>query len=81
VHAVCRHAARTQLYLDAAQYRWLRQRAGQRGSIAAVVRELIDAARRPDAYGDPLIRFLAEDPPAEGRVPSTVDDLDRDLSG
>lgn len=74
---------RTQLYLDADQYRWLKQRAGQRGSIAGVVRELIDAARsrRPSAAGDPLIRYLAEEPPADGGAPSTVEDLDRDLYG
>ena len=36
---------RTQLYLDEGQYRWLKQRAGESGSIAAVVRDLIDAER------------------------------------
>ena len=74
---------RTQLYLDADQYRWLKQRAGARGSIAGVVRELIDGARSrgPGAADDPLIRYLAEEPPAEGAAPSTVQDLDRDLYG
>jgi hypothetical protein len=74
---------RTQLYLDPDQYRWLRQRAGQRGSIAGVVRELIDAARahRPSAATDPLIRYLVEEPPADGVAPSTVEDLDRDVYG
>lgn len=74
---------RTQLYLDPDQYRWLKQRAGQRGSIASVVRELIDAARsrRPDSAGDPLISYLAEEPPADSGVPSTVADLDRDVYG
>jgi hypothetical protein len=74
---------RTQLNLDADQYRWLKQRAGQRGSIAGVVRELIDAARtrRPSSADDPLIRYLAEEPPADGAAPSTVHDLDRDLYG
>ena len=72
---------RTQLYLDADQYRWLKQRAGQRGSIAGVVRELIDSARsrRPSPAGDPLIRYLAEEPPGDAGAPSTVQDLDRDL--
>lgn len=74
---------RTQLYLDEGQYRWLRQRAGSSGSIAAVVRELIDAerARRADPAGDPLLRFLAEEAPARGREATSVTTLDRDLYG
>jgi hypothetical protein len=74
---------RTQLYLDADQYRWLKQRAGRRGSIAGVVRELIDDARsrRPDATADPLIRFLVEEASADSGAPSTVETLDRDLYG
>ncbi len=49
---------RTQLYLNEAQQRWLRQRAGKSGSIAAVVRELIDAerSRPPDLAAYPLPR-------------------------
>jgi hypothetical protein len=74
---------RTQLYLDDGQYRWLKQQARRGGSIAAVVRELIDAARsrRPDSAGDPLIRYLIDEPPAEGAGDSTVQTLDRDLYG
>jgi hypothetical protein len=74
---------RTQLYLDEAQYRWLKQRAGQSGSIAAVVRELIDAerARLVDPAGDPLLRFLVEDSPGRGREGSSVTTLDRDVYG
>jgi len=74
---------RTQLYLDEGQYRWLRQRAGGSGSIAAVVRELIDAerARRADPAGDPLLRFLVEESPARGREATSVTTLDRDLYG
>ncbi len=74
---------RTQLYLEEDQYRWLRQRAGQHGSIAGVVRDLIDAARarRPSSAHDPLIRYLAEAPPANGGTPSTVEELDADLYG
>ena len=81
LYDVMRH--RTQLYLDPDQYRWLRQRAGRRGSIAAVVRELIDEARsrRPSATDDPLIRYLAEETPANAGAPSTVETLDRDLYG
>lgn len=74
---------RTQLYLDDGQYRWLKQQARQGGSIAAVVRDLIDAARsrRPSRAGDPLIRYLIDEPPAEGVGESTVQTLDRDLYG
>jgi hypothetical protein len=74
---------RTQLYLDDAQHRWLRQRAGQSGSIAAVVRELIDAerARRPDRAADPLLRYLVDDSPGRGREGTSVTTLDRDLYG
>lgn len=76
-------AHRTQLYLDETQYRWLKQQAGRRGSIAAVVRELIDAARaqRPSVDSDPLIRYLKDEPPSEGGRPSSVETLDRDLYG
>jgi hypothetical protein len=74
---------RTQLYLDDAQHRWLRQRAGKSGSIAAVVRELIDAerARRPDPVADPLLSYLVADAPARGREETSVATLDRDLYG
>lgn len=76
-------AHRTQLYLDEGQYRWLKQRAGERGSVAAVVRELIDAARarKPSRASDPLIRYLKDEPPAGGGTASTVETLDRDLYG
>jgi hypothetical protein len=74
---------RTQLYLDEAQHRWLRQRAGKSGSIAAVVRELIDAerARRLDATADPLLSYLIEEPAGRGREGTSVTTLDRDLYG
>jgi hypothetical protein len=74
---------RTQLYLDEGQYRWLQQRAGKAGSIAAVVRELIDAerARLADAGGDPLLSFLADEAPARGSEGTSVTTLDRDLYG
>jgi hypothetical protein len=74
---------RTQLYLDDAQYRWLRDRAGESGSIAAVVRELIDAERRRrlDPAGDPLLRYLVEEAPGRGRQDTSVSSLDRDLYG
>jgi hypothetical protein len=74
---------RTQLYLDDAQHRWLRRRAGKSGSIAAVVRELIDAerARGPDPAADPLLSYLVEDEPGQGREGTSVKTLDRDLYG
>lgn len=74
---------RTQLYLDEGQYRWLQQRAGKAGSIAAAVRELIDAERTrlADPAGDPLLRFLAEEDPGRGREGTSVTTLDRDLYG
>jgi hypothetical protein len=74
---------RTQLYLDDGQYRWLRQRAGKAGSIAAVVRELIEAerARLTDPGGDPLLRFLVDEAPGRGREGTSVTTLDHDLYG
>ncbi|MEX2448202.1 MAG: hypothetical protein WD404_05595 [Solirubrobacterales bacterium] len=74
---------RTQLYLDEGQHRWLRQRAGRSGSIAAVVRELIDAerARLADPAADPLLRYLADEAPARGREGTSVTTLDRDVYG
>jgi hypothetical protein len=74
---------RTQLYLDEAQYRWLRQQAGESGSIAAVVRDLIDAerTRRMDPAADPLLSYLVEEAPARGPKGTSVSTLDRDLYG
>lgn len=81
LYSAMRH--RTQLYLDADQHRWLKQRAGRRGSIAGVVRDLIDAARlrRSGSGRDSLVRYLTEEPPADSGAPSTVETLDRDLYG
>jgi hypothetical protein len=74
---------RTQLYLDEGQYRWLKQRAGEAGSIAAVVRELIDAerSRRLDPGADPLLSYLVAESPGKGRGGTSVRSLDRDLYG
>ncbi len=74
---------RTQLYLDEGQYRWLKQRAGTAGSIAAVVRELIDAerARGVDPSVDPLLSYLVDEAPGRGREGTSVSSLDRDLYG
>jgi hypothetical protein len=72
---------RTQLYLDEGQYRWLKQRAGEAGSIAAVVRDLIDAerARGVDPATDPLLSYLVDEAPGKGREGTSVSSLDRDL--
>jgi len=74
---------RTQLYLDEGQYRWLKQRAGEAGSIAAVVRELIDAerARGVNPNADPLLSYLVDEAPGTGREGTSVSTLDRDLYG
>jgi hypothetical protein len=74
---------RTQLYLDDGQYRWLKQQAGGGGSIAGVVRELIDVARsrRPSQARDPLIRYLLDEPASGDHGDSTVGTLDQDLYG
>jgi hypothetical protein len=74
---------RTQLYLDEGQYRWLKQRAGAAGSIAAVVRELIDAerSRGVDPAIDPLLSYLVDEAPGRGRKGTSVSSLDRDLYG
>jgi len=74
---------RTQLYLDEGQYRWLKQRAGEAGSIAAVVRDLIDAERGRglDPAADPLLRYLVDEAPGRGHEETSVSTLDRDLYG
>lgn len=75
-------AHRTQLYLDEAQYRWLRREAGRVGSIAQVVRDLIDAARTSESGpGDPLIDLLLEQPPAQAEKHTSVTTLDEDVYG
>jgi hypothetical protein len=68
---------RTQLYPEESQYRWLKQQQARQGvSIAQLVRDLIDSARahRPSMAGDPLIRHLLEEPPAEGASGSCAAD-------
>jgi hypothetical protein len=48
-----------QLYVTQQQYRLLKQRAAERGSIAQVVRDLIDAAGAPaDPELDPFYQHL-----------------------
>lgn len=74
---------RTQINLEEDQLRWLKQQAGPRGSIAGIIRGLIDEARaRPiDPASDPAIRYLLG-PAASGRArTSSVTTLDSDLYG
>lgn len=55
-----------QLYVTEEQYRFVKQRAGE-GSMAQVVRDLIDAAALPaDPRTDPFYRHLTEDRPGSG---------------
>ncbi|MEO7817762.1 MAG: hypothetical protein ABIS18_01300 [Actinomycetota bacterium] len=50
---------KVQIYLSEHQYRLLKQRAGDTGSIAAEVRQLIDGSTRPgDALQDPFYKHL-----------------------
>ena len=74
---------RTQVNLEDEQYRWLKQQAGSGGSIAAVVRRLIDSARaRPiDMASDPAIRYLLERPVPSTSGATSVATLDDDLYG
>jgi hypothetical protein len=74
---------RTQLYLDEGQYRWLKQRAGEAGSIAAAVRDLIDAerARGLDPGVDPLLSYLVDEAPGKGPQKTSVSTLDCDIYG
>lgn len=72
---------RTQLYLDDDQYRWLRRQAGSDGSLAGVVRDLIDHARfeRGSSGGDPFVDYLLNHEPGDGGRDTSVETLDEDL--
>jgi hypothetical protein len=74
---------RTQIFLTDEQFRWLKVRAGSAGSLAAVVRELIDSEIRPgpDLRDDPAIRFMLSEPEPATGVPSSVTTIDQDLYG
>lgn len=81
LYAVYSMKHRTQLYLEDDQYRWLQRRAGAKGSIAGVVRKLIDEARsrKTTPAADPMIDYLLRDAPGDSGTRSTVQDLDRDI--
>lgn len=74
---------RTQLYLEEDQYRWLKQKAGHAGSIAGVVRDLVDQARRTtvNPQDDELMRYLLDEPAAKGKRRTSVVTVDEDLYG
>ncbi len=74
---------RTQITLEDDQYRWLKQQARRDGSIAGVIRRLVDEARatRPPVGDDPFIRYLFDEPPARGKSPSSVTTIDEELYG
>lgn len=58
-----------QLYVTERQYRLLRQRAAQRGSIAGVVRDLIDQSAAPtDVETDPFFQHVAAPKDGSGRT-------------
>jgi hypothetical protein len=74
---------RTQIFLTDEQHRWLKIKAGNAGSIAAVVRDWIDSEMEPgpDLRNDPAIGFLLGPPEAATGKPSTVTTIDQDLYG
>ena len=68
-----------QLYVTDRQYRLLKQRAGPGGSMAAVVRDLIDQAAAPaDAEGDPFFRHVIAEKDGSGK-PYDAQEAKRDL--
>lgn len=73
LYAVSRHGALPAAVSEWDKYRWLKQQVVV-GSVAAVVRALIDAARaqRPSVDSDPLIRYLKEDTAVHGEGLSVV---------
>jgi len=58
---------KVQLYLTEAQYRYLKQSAGARGSIAGVVRDMIDSAGYPSKpERDSFYRHVTQGRPGSG---------------
>jgi hypothetical protein len=66
-----------QLYITEEQYQLLKQRAGERRSLAEVVRELIDE-RVGDAQSDPFYRYLLAPKKGSGK-PYRADAAKREL--
>ena len=68
-----------QLYVTERQYRLLRQRAGQQGSIAGVVRDLIDRSAAPaEVETDPFFQHVAAPKDGSGQ-PYDAQEAKRDL--
>jgi len=70
---------KVQLYLSEEQYRFLKQRAAERGSIAQVVRDLIEGALGPeDVAEDPFYRHIVR-PKAGSGSPYEAETAKREL--
>ncbi len=68
-----------QLYVTEDQYQLLKQRAGKHGSIAAVVRELIDRSYQPEStVADPFVEWVRAERQGSGDR-STAEQAKRDL--
>lgn len=75
---------RTQLFLTDRQYRWLTVKAADAGSLAAVVRDLIDSEMTHDPEelrNDPFIKFMLEGPRGTRGPVTSVTTIDQDLYG
>ncbi len=75
---------RTQIFLTDSQHRWLTIKAAAlNSSLAAVIRDLLDAEMDPkvDLMNDPAIKYLLSTPPAEDVDPPPVNDIDWDVDG
>ncbi len=56
-----------QVYLTESEYRFLKHEAGPDGSMAAVIRRLIDEAGMPTPHGDdPFYRHITQSRPGSG---------------
>jgi len=68
-----------QLYLTEEQYQVLKQRSGDSGSIAAAVRDLVDASGVPaDPKSDPFFQYLTRKRKPSG-TPYDAGDAKREL--
>lgn len=79
----CVMSHRMQVTLEEDQYRWLKREAQRNGgSIAAVMRRLVDDARsKPkDPYEDPFVKYLLSEP-VKGERPAKVSSLDEEIYG
>ena len=57
-----------QLYLTERQYQLLKRRAGERGSLAGVVRDLIDQSAMPkNAEADPFFQHVMNEKQGSGQ--------------